>query len=89
MSDVLQPGVFLLIIRSVVSNVYRNEDAPRFVPGHAVVLAYLTVSLGGTILHYVLLRRENRLRRNGLRDHWTQEKTVQQIGLLGDKRYVS
>lgn len=72
----------------VVSNVYRNKDAPRFVLGHSVVLGYLGISLVGTIVHYMLLRRENRLRRAGLRDHWTQGKTAAQISLLGDKRYV-
>lgn len=72
----------------MVSNVYRNQDAPRFVLGHSVILAYLAVSLGGTVVHYVLLRRENRLRRAGLRDHWTHGKTAAQISLLGDKRYV-
>jgi len=71
----------------VVSNVYRGADAPRFVPGHAVVLGYLAVALvGGSILHYLLLRRENALRRAGLRDHLVEGKSPEEIKLMGDMR---
>lgn len=71
----------------VVSNVYRGDDAPRFVPGHAIVLGYLAVALlGGSVLNYVLLRRENRLRLAGVRDHLTQGKSESEIKLMGDMR---
>lgn len=71
----------------VISNIYRSVDAPRFILGHAVVLGYLTIALlGGSILHYSLLRRENRLRREGRRDHWTEGKSSEEIWLMGDMR---
>ncbi|EXJ66437.1 uncharacterized protein A1O5_10589 [Cladophialophora psammophila CBS 110553] len=71
----------------VVTNVYRGTDAPRFVPGHGVVLGYLTIAmLGGAVLHYVLLRRENALRSSGARDHWIEGKTEEEIRLMGDMR---
>jgi hypothetical protein len=71
----------------VASNIYRGSDAPHFYPGHATVLAYLTVFLlGGSILQYILLRNENRKRRLGQRDHWTEGLDAQQINLLGDRR---
>ena len=72
----------------VISNVYRAQDAPRFIPGHAVVVGYLSVGLfGGSVLHYVLLRRENwkKMKRDG--EGWaamvegTREKAT-----TGDKR---
>ncbi|KAK5168130.1 uncharacterized protein LTR77_006698 [Saxophila tyrrhenica] len=71
----------------VVSNVYRAGDAPRFLPGHGVILGYLTLFLfGGSCLHYLLLWRENRLRVNGERDHWVHGKSAAQVALLGDRR---
>lgn len=71
----------------VISNVYRGADAPRFIPGHAVVLGYLAVGLlGGSALHYILLRRENRLKLAGARNHLIQGKSLSEIKLMGDKR---
>ncbi|KAN0068564.1 Major facilitator superfamily domain containing protein [Elaphomyces granulatus] len=71
----------------VASNIYRGTDAPHFYPGHATVLAYLTVFLlGGSILQYILLRIENRKRLLGQRDHWIEGLDTQEINLLGDKR---
>lgn len=56
----------------VSSNIYREKDAPRFYPGHGVVLAYLVLFLfGGSIVQYILLRRENSKRRRGARDQCT------------------
>lgn len=71
----------------VSSNIYREADAPRFYPGHGTVLAYLVVFLfGGSIVQYVLLRRENAKRRRGERDHWIEGLDQNEIELLGDKR---
>lgn len=71
----------------VVVNVYRNVDAPRFVLGHSAVLGYLTVALlGGSALHYVLLRRENMLRSTGRRDYTIEGKSEVEIRLMGDQR---
>ncbi|KAI9755033.1 MAG: TIM23 complex component [Chaenotheca gracillima] len=69
------------------SNVYRTADAPRYQPGHGVVLAYLSLFLlGGSILQYLLLRSENSKRRAGKRDHWIEGKTGSEIDLMGDQR---
>ena len=71
----------------VSSNIYRKGDAPRFIPGHSVVLAYEAVFLfGGSVLQHVLLRRENAKRRNGERDVWVQGLSEAEIEKLGDKR---
>ncbi|KAJ5447276.1 Major facilitator superfamily domain general substrate transporter [Penicillium cf. griseofulvum] len=71
----------------VSSNIYRTEDKPKFYPGHGVVLGYLVVFLfGGSVVQYLLLRRENNKRRRGERDHWIQNLDQNQIELLGDKR---
>jgi hypothetical protein len=71
----------------VASNVYRAQDAPKFYPGHGVVLGYLTICLFlGSILQMILLRIENRKRRNGDRDVWVQGLNPEEIRLLGDKR---
>ncbi|KAJ5473815.1 hypothetical protein N7475_003381 [Penicillium sp. IBT 31633x] len=71
----------------VSSNIYRDEDKPEYYPGHGVVLGYLVVFLfGGSVLQYLLLRRENAKRRRGDRDKWIQGLNSSQIELLGDQR---
>lgn len=71
----------------VSSNIYRAADKPRFMPGHSVVMGYLVLFLfGGSVLQYLLLRRENSLRLAGKRDHWAEGKTHEEKAMLGDKR---
>ncbi|KGO37065.1 Major facilitator superfamily domain, general substrate transporter [Penicillium expansum] len=71
----------------VSSNIYRDDDKPRYYPGHGVVLGYLVLFLfGGSVVQYLLLRRENGKRRRGERDHWIEGLDQNQIELLGDKR---
>jgi MFS family permease len=74
----------------VSSNIYRAKDKPTYRPGHGVVMAYLVLFLlGGSVLQYVLLRRENTRRLKGKRDEWIEGKTEKEIEGLGDRRYVS
>ncbi|RDA85387.1 hypothetical protein CP532_1933 [Ophiocordyceps camponoti-leonardi (nom. inval.)] len=69
----------------VSSNIYR--DPPRYLAGHATVVAYLAICmLGGSLLMYVLLRIENTRRRRGDRDVWVQGKTASEVVALGDRR---
>lgn len=70
------------------SNIYQATDAPRFILGHSLVLAWLVVFLlGGSILQYYLLRRENRLRDEGKRDIWAEGMTPKEAAkVLGDER---
>ena len=69
----------------VSSNIYFK--APKFRVGHAVVMGYMIVCLlGGSILMEVLLMRENRLRREGKRDHWVEGLNEKEAEKLGDKR---
>jgi hypothetical protein len=71
----------------VSSNIYRDDDKPRYYPGHGVVLCYLVLFLfGGSVVQYILLRRENSKRRRGERDHWIEGMDQGQIELLGDNR---
>lgn len=70
------------------SNVYRTKDAPHYTLGHAIVLGYLAVGLlGGSILNYVMLKRENDKRRAGERDSWVAGLDAKQIEARGDMRY--
>ena len=60
---------------------------PRFILGHAVVVGYLAIGLfGGSVLHYVLLRRENGKRLNGGRNVETVGNSYSQLALMGDMR---
>jgi hypothetical protein len=69
----------------VSSNIYFK--APKFTAGHAVVMAYMIVCLlGGSILMEVLLMRENKLRREGKRDHWVEGLNEKEAEKLGDRR---
>jgi hypothetical protein len=70
----------------VSSNIYRGRDTPRYFLGHGVVLAYLTLFLfGGSVITRFLLARENKKRRAGLRNQWTEGKSQSEIDELGDK----
>lgn len=69
----------------VSSNIYFNE--PRFYEGHGIIIAYLVIcTFGGSILMTVLLHAENRRRRAGLRDHWVEGLSIQEVEALGDRR---
>jgi MFS family permease len=69
----------------VSSNIYFNK--PRFFEGHGTVVAYLFFGIFcGSSLMSFLLRRENRKRRNGERDHWAEGKTQEEIDAMGDQR---
>ena len=71
----------------VSSNIYRGEDKPRFYPGHGTLLAYLVLFLfGGSLVQYLLLRRENQKRIRGDRNNWIEGLDRAQIEALGDQR---
>lgn len=71
----------------VSSNIYRGKDAPRFLPGHGTVLAYLSLFLlGGSVLQRFLLVQENKKRLSGRRDGWIEGKTEAEIENLGDRK---
>jgi DMSO reductase anchor subunit len=71
----------------VSSNIYQAKDAPRFIPGHSTVMAYMIVCLlGGSVLMRFLLARENKLRREGKRDHWVTGMDGRAREKLGDMR---
>jgi hypothetical protein len=69
----------------VSSNIYFR--GPEFKEGHGVVIAYMAIFLcGGSMLMHVLLRMENKKRKEGKRDHWIEGKTPEEVEGLGDKR---
>jgi len=71
----------------ISSNIYRSVDAPRFLPGHGSVMAFLIIFLlAGSALMYVLLKSENKKRLSGARDHWTDGVDENEAKFLGDKR---
>jgi len=71
----------------VSSNIYITKNAPRYIPGHAVVLGYLTIGLlGGSCMLYLYLRHENSARMAGKRDAWAEGKSPQEIEEMGDRR---
>ncbi|KAF4620093.1 hypothetical protein G7Y89_g14729 [Cudoniella acicularis] len=69
----------------VSSNIY--IDPPKYSPGHATVMAYMIICLlGGSIVLHFLLRRENKARREGKRDHWVEGLSTAEVEKLGDRR---
>lgn len=69
----------------VSSNVYYN--APRYYEGHGSVIGYLFLGIFvGSIIMQLLLMRENKLRKEGKRDHWFEGLNEEQKEDLGDKR---
>ncbi|KAJ4364615.1 hypothetical protein N0V83_009211 [Neocucurbitaria cava] len=71
----------------VSSNIYIAKEKPRYYTGHAIVLAYMFLFLfGGTVFMHFMLKRENKLRKAGARDHWLQGKSEDEIEEMGDVR---
>jgi hypothetical protein len=69
----------------VSSNIFYSS--PRFIAGHATIIAYLAVCIfGGSVLMMILLSRENAKRRSGKRDYLIHNKDECQIEKLGDNR---
>ena len=69
----------------VSSNIYFK--APRYLVGHGVVMGYMLLFLmGGSILQTILLRRENKARREGKRDHLVEGLSAREAEKLGDTR---
>jgi MFS family permease len=71
----------------VSSNIYDPKERPHYRTGHGIVLAYMALFLfGGSLFMHLYLKRENKLRKEGKRDHWIQGKTEDEIAELGDMR---
>ncbi|RVX73027.1 hypothetical protein B0A52_02153 [Exophiala mesophila] len=71
----------------VSTNVYLSRESPRFWTGHSVLLGYLVLgSLTGSITMHMLLKAENKKKMAGKRDHLVEDKTVEEIRIIGDKR---
>jgi hypothetical protein len=69
----------------VSSNIFYSS--PRFIAGHATIIAYMAVCIfAGSILMMMLLSRENSKRRSGQRDYLIHDKNERQIEMLGDRR---
>ncbi|KAJ2990124.1 hypothetical protein NUW58_g3111 [Xylaria curta] len=69
----------------VSSNIF--FDSPRYLQGHGIILAYLTLFLfGGSLLMTILLRIENKKRLEGKRDYLAEGKTEAELELMGDAR---
>ncbi|KAF2964218.1 hypothetical protein GQX73_g9346 [Xylaria multiplex] len=69
----------------VSSNIF--FDGPRYLQGHGVIVAYMTLFLfGGSLLMTILLRIENKKRREGKRDYLAEGKSEAELELLGDRR---
>ncbi len=69
----------------VSSNIYFH--APNFPEGHGIVIAYMALFLlGGSVLMTILLRRENKKRRAGDRNHVIAGLSEKEIQKLGDMR---
>ncbi|KAI1101472.1 MFS general substrate transporter [Jackrogersella minutella] len=67
----------------VSSNIYFS--APRYLEGHGIIVAYMTLFLiGGSLLMTTLLRIENKKRSRGERDYLIEGKSAREIEALGD-----
>jgi predicted MFS family arabinose efflux permease len=69
------------------SNIYIQQERPRYFTGHGTVLGYLVAGqlLGSATMH-VLLRIENRKRLSGRRERTVAGKTEIEVYMMGDKR---
>jgi predicted MFS family arabinose efflux permease len=71
----------------VSSNIFLSREAPRYYTGHAVVLSWQVCFLfGGSLFLDIMLGRENKMRRDGKRDYWLDNKSAEDIKFMGDER---
>ncbi|KAJ9157860.1 Major facilitator superfamily transporter [Pleurostoma richardsiae] len=66
------------------SFLYRTQDAPRYRLGHGVTLGFVFWSGCMFLMTALLLRRENKKRNRGERDHVLVGKTPEEVARLGD-----
>ncbi|KAK7754049.1 hypothetical protein SLS62_003895 [Diatrype stigma] len=66
------------------SFIYRTQDKPEYKLGHGLSLAFVFCSACLFATTSFLLRRENRKRDRGERDHILEGKTEEEIARLGD-----
>ncbi|KAJ2899554.1 putative transporter [Zalerion maritima] len=64
------------------SNVYSGD----FRTGHIACLSFLCLLFFASIIQTLCLANENKRRQRGDRDHWVEDKSPEEIRLLGDKR---
>ena len=69
----------------MVPFVYLNEDAPRYIRGHAVSLAMVGLGMITYILLWWAYRRGNQRRREGLEDYKMEGKTEDEVAEMGDE----
>ena len=63
---------------------YRNDQGPRFVTGHAVSMAFIAMSALIYILMWWWFRRQNQRKMNGEDDHKVAGMTEEEIEELGE-----
>lgn len=64
---------------------YRTEEAPRYIRGHAVTMAMVAAGCVLYTVLYFFYKKENSKRREGARDHLVEGKTEEEIVALGDE----
>jgi MFS family permease len=76
----------------ISSYIYRTQDAPKYTLGHAAMLGFALYSASTYAFVSIMMRRENKKRDRGERDHILVGKTQEEILKLGDKhpeyRYI-
>lgn len=68
-----------------VSNFYREQDAPRYVLGHALTLAFVCLGAAGMVVAVISYSYSNKRRRIALEAGEYDNHTEEQILKMGDK----
>ncbi|KAG9255500.1 major facilitator superfamily domain-containing protein [Emericellopsis atlantica] len=63
---------------------YRNDQGPRFVTGHAVSMAFIAIAASIYLLMWWWFRRQNQRKMNGEEDHKVVGMTEEEIDELGE-----
>lgn len=74
------------------SNFYRQKDAPRYILGHALELAFTSVGLIAAAILILNYMRINRSRAKAIREGAHNQFTPEELSAMGDRavtfRYV-
>lgn len=73
------------VIQAMASNFYRQEDAPRYIMGHALELGFVVLGIIAGLILVVAYRRINKSRERRMEAGEVDQFTTEELSARGDK----
>jgi hypothetical protein len=68
----------------IASHIYRQDDAPDYLPGHLSSMAFLLATICVSIIQYILLRNINNRKKTNPQS-FLEGKNEEEIKTMGDE----